>query len=167
MDYGQTAQGALLESEVGLRRAPLGHGDYLREIEQLPARLLPCLPLPLTLWLDVPGAPVPVCLTTAVAEGAAEPVLGPRVVFDRDEVAALVIGAEADRVWRRELLGMCFDKWRRPALRIVAADALAGALPDASEVWSVERVLRRLGATVVRVELADDAPPRHSIPVAA
>lgn len=155
------------ESEVGLRGAPRDPVPYVNEIRELPARLVPNLPLGVTLWLRVPGAPVPVCFTTAVASGEPQPVLGSHVVFDRDEIAALVVGVEADRVWCRELLGMCFDKWRRPALRIVAADTLAGALPDATETWSLECVLRRLGATLVHVELTGDAAVAPRVPIAA
>lgn len=151
-------------SEVGLRRSPA----FLREIEDFPARLLGSLPVPLTLWLDIPGAPVPVCFTTAVASGEPAPLLAPQISFDRDELAALVIGVEADRVWRKELLGLCFEKWRRPALRISAKDTLAGAMPELDQpAWTLGEVLARLGAELTQVELADEAPARPGFPVAA
>jgi hypothetical protein len=57
-------------------------------------------------------------------------------------------------MWRRELLGLCFEKWRRPALRIIAADTLGGAMAEQPrEAWSLRHVVERLGASIVRVEL--------------
>jgi hypothetical protein len=158
-------------SEVGLRSAPVGSADsdeFVREIEAFPARLLADLPLPVTLWLDIPGSPVPVCLTSAVSSTEGLEPLAPQVVFSRDEVAALVLGIEADRLWRKELLGFCFEKWRRPVWHVSADDALAGALPDLEQpAWSVERVLKRLGATLLRVELVGRDRRAAPIPKAA
>jgi hypothetical protein len=146
-------QKPLPRSSVGLRSSPAFSSD----LEAFPAELLPGLPLAVTLWLEVPGAPVPVCFTTAEQAPGSEGVLADRIVFGRDELAALVVGVQSDRVWRKELLGMCFEKWRRPALRISEADALAGAQRDEHEQgWSLARVLDRLGAELVRVELAGE-----------
>ncbi len=137
------------------------------ELADFPARLLLGLAVPLTLWLDVPGAPVPVCITTA-ALTENEPVLSQAIVFDRDELTAILCGVEAERLSRRELLSLCFDKWRRPALRIAAADTLGGAMPREPEgTWSVGRVLRQLGATLVRLELPELAPAAERLPAAA
>lgn len=139
---------------------------WLAELEEFPARLLLGLPCPVTFWLDVPGAPVPVCITTA-ATAHTEPVLASAIVFDRDELGALLDGVESERVWRRELLGLCFEKWRRPSLRIAPADTLAGAQPDAhARAWSVRQVIARLGASITRIELAD-GQAAHALPVAA
>jgi hypothetical protein len=117
----------------------------------------------------VPGAPVPVCFSTAVRDPQAPSgVLAPSIVFDRDEIAALVVAAQSDRVWRKELLGFCFEKWRRPALRIDLNDAMGGAVPVAPmPAWSVGEVLARLGATLVRVELPHADAATAGLPRAA
>jgi hypothetical protein len=51
---------------------------------------------------------------------------------------------------------------------VSADDALAGALPDLEQpAWSVERVLKRLGATLLRVELVGRDRRAAPIPKAA
>lgn len=135
----------------------------------LPACLVPDLPLPVTLWLELEGAPSRVQLTTRSRAEAdrmcPRGVLADVIVFDREELRALIVGVEADRLWRKDLLGLCFDKWRTPEHRLTAADALAGANPDPQH-WSLERVLARLGATVERVDFgdsSDEIEPRLSV----
>ena len=139
------------------------------EIQSLPARCVPALPLPVTLWLDVPGAPVPICFSTAAQESTQPyPGLAPVIVFDRDELRAIVAGAEQDRMWRKELLALCFEKWRRPALRVALPDTLAGAVPsDDVSAWSLQRVLDRVGATLLRVDVAGVDPRPSLLPAAA
>jgi hypothetical protein len=133
----------------------------------LPARLVPGLPVPLTLRLRVPGAPVPVCIWTGTAAaGARAPVLADTIVFDGAELAALAVAAEADRVWHPEFLGLCFEKWRRPDTRVSEAELLAGANPDPEVSWSLERLLRRLGIELLGVEL-EIAPIVRPLHVAA
>jgi hypothetical protein len=137
----------------------------------LPAELVPDLPSPVTLWLAIEGAPARVQLTTRRCEDAQaecpDRSLADVIVFDREEFRALIIAAEADRIWRKDLLGLCFDKWRRPDHRLTVEDALAGANPDPQH-WSLERVLARLGATLERLELGDESTLRqHALSVAA
>ena len=137
---------------------------------ELPAELVPDLPLPVTLWLVIEGAPARVVLTTGAWEHGvlAYPgrSLADVIVFGREELRALISAAEADRMWRKDLLGLCFDKWRRPDHRLSAADALAGANPDPQR-WTLARVLERLGATLERLELGDEAPEQHTLSAAA
>lgn len=141
------------------------------ELNALPALELASLPVPVTLWLRIEGAPATVQITTGVHPDTAgttgtagtagtklqppEPTksLSELIVFERDELRALTIAAEADRFWRKQLLAVCFDKWRRPDHRLTVDDALAGANPD-PQGWPLARVLARLGAVVERVELA-------------
>ena len=128
------------------------------ELLNLPAALVPDLPLPVTLWLAIEGAPARVQLTTRACADSECPgrSLADVIVFDREEFRALITAAEADRMWRKDLLGLCFDKWRRPDHRLTTADALGGANPD-PQSWSLERVLARLGATLERLELGDES----------
>ncbi len=131
------------------------------ELEAFEAGLLPSLPLPVTLWLDVPGAPVPVVFTTKVNEPDPA-VLADHVVFDGHELDALVAGTQADRLWRKDLLSFCFEKWRKPSVRISRQHALSGAVDRVAPEWSRESagwslgaVLARLGCTLERVEVEE------------
>jgi hypothetical protein len=139
-------------------RAPSTRNPW-NELLELPALLVPDLPLAFTLSLEVEGAPARVQLSTELHLDAGDS-LADVIVFDREEMRALFIGAQADRIWRKDLLGICFDKWRKPDHRLTLADALAGANPDEAEAnASLGRVLARLGATVVSIELADEVAP--------
>jgi hypothetical protein len=129
--------------------------DPLSELLALPARLVPDLPLAVTLNLSIDGAPAHVRLTTQACASAGHS-LADVIVFDREELRALFSAVEADRMWRKELLGVCFDKWRKPEHRLTLEHALAGANPDEQD-WPLSRVLARLGATVESIELGDDA----------
>ena len=139
----------------------------------LPAELVPDLPLPVTLWLAIEGAPARVQLTTRPRRSSEDTdvecpdrSLADVIMFDREEFRALVRAVEADRIWRKDLLGLCFDKWRRPDHRLTAEDALAGANPDPQH-WSLERVLTRLGATLERLELGNESIEPRALCVAA
>jgi hypothetical protein len=139
-------------------RAPSSRNPW-NELLGLPAQLVPDLPLAFTLTLAIDGAPARVQLSTELHLDAGNS-LAPVIVFDREEMRALFIATQADRIWRKDLLGICFDKWRKPDHRLTLADALAGANPDEAEAnASLGRVLARLGATVVSIELADEVGP--------
>jgi hypothetical protein len=121
--------------------------------------LVPDLPLGFTLTLCVDGAPARLQVTTELRLEAGDS-LADVIMFDREELRALIAGVQADRMWRKDLLGVCFDKWRKPDHRLTFEVALAGANPDENEAgWSLGRVLSRIGATVEAIELADDFAP--------
>jgi hypothetical protein len=132
--------------------------DPLGELLALPARLIPDLPLAVTLSLAIEGAPARVQLTTLTRRAGVDSghSLAEVIVFDREELRALFSAVQADRIWRKDLLGVCFDKWRKPEHRLTLDVALAGANPDEQD-WPLSRVLARLGASVESFELADDA----------
>lgn len=137
----------------------------------LPAELITALPEAMLLRLEVPGAPVPVCVWTGTLELGHEacsalPVLAEAIVFDGLELAALVTATSADRLWHADFLGLCFEKWRRPEVRIDVEQALAGANPDPDERWTLARIFTRLGVTLDAVEL-DYAPISQPLHVAA
>jgi hypothetical protein len=77
------------------------------------------------------------------------------IAFDRDELRALVLGVEADRIWHREFLGFCFEKWRAPTFRLSVEQALGGANRDCQAAWSSARFLRRLQAQLSAVEFVE------------
>ena len=118
---------------------------------ELPAALLPDLPMPPRIALHVPGIPEVVRV-----ELAGEPSDG--LTLDAEEWRALVVAAEADRVWPRDLVALLARKRtassERP-WRIDRETALAGAQPDPFEAWSAREVLARLGAVVLSIELGD------------
>ena len=129
----------------------------LQALLDFPCLWLPDLPEPICLRLLVAGAPVPVVFDTS-ARGEELPVLATRITFERDELRALVVGVEADRIWHREFLGFCFEKWRKPSFRLGLAEALAGATPDREQApWSVARVLRRLQASTASFDRHEPA----------
>lgn len=132
--------------------------DPFAELLSLPAELLPDLPEPVTLWLELEGAPARVVMTTR-EHASPEATLADVIVFEREEVRALAIAAQADRLWRKDLLGLCFDKWRRPDHRVTVAEVLGGANPDAHD-WTLGRVLYRLGATLESFEIGATSPAR-------
>jgi glycine/D-amino acid oxidase-like deaminating enzyme len=130
----------------------------LEELLALPAVLVPDLPLPVTLWLAIEGAPARVQLTTRERAGPtlASQTLADVIAFDREELRAIVLAVQADRLWRKDLLGLCFDKWRRPDHRLTLSEALAGANTDETQ-WTLGRVLSRIGATIDSFELGDES----------
>lgn len=128
--------------------APLPFADAL----MLPAALLPELPAPPSLALFVSGVPGVVRIELDEVRARAAREQG-ELVLDAGEWRALVLGAEADRAWPAELAALCRRKESEPAFRIDAETALAGAQPDRSECWSAARVLERLGAHVLSIEL--------------
>jgi hypothetical protein len=136
----------------------------VRAVSELPAQLLSTLPESVQLWLDVPGAPAQVCLFSGASDPNAPAfVLADTIVFDGAELNALICAVEADRLWHGDFLGLCFEKWREPQHRAEAQALLAGANLDDRAAWSVERVLRRLGASLQHVEFgaAPQVQPLH------
>jgi hypothetical protein len=83
----------------------------------------------------------------------ADPDSEPDVVFDAEEWVALVVATEADRVWAADFRTFCERKRAEPAWRLELPEALAGGQPDPAERWDLGRVLRRLAADVLSVEL--------------
>lgn len=120
------------------------------EALELPGILIADLPQPPSLALRVPGVPGVVRLQPT---RAAQADANADVVLDADEWKAVVLGAEADRLWRADFAGLCARKRSDPGWRIDADVALAGARPDPRERWSAARVLERIGAEVLAIEL--------------
>jgi hypothetical protein len=116
----------------------------------LPAAVLPDLPVPPAIGLHIPS--VPGIVRLALDPQKAEPRDG-ELVIDAGEWRAIVAGAEADRLWPASFVAFCARKRDEPSWRIEAEIALAGAQPDPNECWSVSRVLRRIGAEVVSIDL--------------
>lgn len=149
---GSRGDGSWIEGGVRTRPAKVLGRPRFAEAVALSARRIVELPLPPSLGLHVPGVPgvVRVELDRAEAEAARRE---GELVLDRDEWYALVLGAEADRLWPSDLAALCRRKVSEPSFRIDAESALAGAQPDPGESWSVARVLSRVGADLLSIDL--------------
>jgi hypothetical protein len=134
-----------------LTRSAVWPGRFTEALE-LPARLLPELPAPPSLGLHVPGVPGVVRVELDPDRALAARSEG-ELVIDASEWSALVVGAEADRTWSADLVAFCARKLSERAWRIEAETALAGAQPDPGESWTAARVIERLGAQVLSIEL--------------
>lgn len=136
-----------------LSRATRARTLRFGEALALPARSLGDLPLAPSLALRVAGVPgyVRVELEAGRAEAARS---ADEVVLDAAEWRAIALGAEADRLWASDFAALCARKRSDRAFRIDEEVALASAQPDAREEWPAARVLERVGAEVVAIELA-------------
>jgi hypothetical protein len=136
-------------------RSAATSGASIHPVLEMPAGLVAQLPCPVLLRISVPGSPAPVSIWTGQLPHqvlAARRVLAETIVFDAQELAALVCATEADRLWHADLLGLCFEKWRLPSFSVQAAKALAGANPDPGVAWTLQRVFQRLGIQLDAVE---------------
>ncbi len=127
------------------------------DVEAFPAHLLAALPLATTLLLHVPGVdgrPIAIATSEDALEVARASGL---VAFDAEEWRVLVSATESDRVWpadfraaieRKALVAEPDAPWH-----LDEATAFGDARPDPSAGWSVGRVLARLGARLVGVEV--------------
>jgi hypothetical protein len=77
-----------------------------------------------------------------------------RISFTVDEVLALALGAQAERLWSSDLKGYCLRKLHDPSFLVTEGLALGGAEPDRGRPWSLGRVLRWLDLELVGIELA-------------
>jgi hypothetical protein len=118
----------------------------------LPARLLGELPLAPSMGVHVRGVPgvVRIELDPARAEIARSE---GEITIDADEWRAISFGAEADRLWPADFAALCARKQSEPSFRIEPEMALAGAQIDPDRVWNAQRVLERIGADVLSIDL--------------
>jgi hypothetical protein len=139
---------------VRLERPRLGDDPKMnREVEAFPARLLGGLPVASTLWLHVPGVEGrPVAVATSAVAAATARAAG-LVAFDAGEWEAVVVAAESDRLWPADFRSAVARKHDDEAARLELGHALGDARPDPARGWSVGRVLDRIGAKLVRVEI--------------
>ena len=102
----------------------------------------------IALVLQLPGVEGRVRVLTS-REALEEARDGSSIVFDEGEWAALVTGAESDRVWPRDVAAFCARKVADPRWTLDLDTALGGARAEAPRGWTVGRVLERLGAQLV------------------
>jgi hypothetical protein len=138
---------------VRLERQRLGD-DHVAELEarSIGAALLGDLPAAATLYLRVPGHDGLVAIATSAERAELERGSG-MIVFDAAEWGALVVAAESDRVWPADLREICARKAGAADWALDLETALGGARADAPRGWSVGRVLDRIGAELVQVQV--------------
>jgi hypothetical protein len=138
----------------------------LKEILGFPANLLIKLPIPTCLTIRIPGVDGEFIWSTASREALSDSSAEP--VFDRSEVAALIVAAESERAWDTDLAAWVAAKRDDPGFRIDLETALGRTAPVADQDWSVGRVLRWYGCELREVEIAPPSKERdHGFDAAA
>jgi hypothetical protein len=128
-----------------------------RELLGFPAALLRDLPLEVRFGVQARGLSGVIHIASRpyavgdMAQRATEPLW-----FDGDELRALAIAAQAERVWGTDLKGFCLRKLHEPDFRVTEPIALAGAQPDAAPLWSLGEVLRWLELELISIEIVDE-----------
>jgi hypothetical protein len=77
------------------------------------------------------------------------------LIFDGEEVRAIALGVQADRVRASELCTFCLRKLQDPGFRVTETVALDGARAESGSPWSLERVLQLLDLDAREVEYQD------------
>lgn len=75
-------------------------------------------------------------------------------VFDGEEFVLIVRGVENDRVWSTDLRGWCNLKTRDPGWRVKEKDVMGGVVNPDEPGWTLERVLKRIEAKLLSLEVA-------------
>ncbi len=125
------------------------------ELLSLPARHLRELPVQTRIVAHHQGMNKDIVLSsgpsTSPLAGAAA-----SLSFDGDELRAMALGVESERLWAWDFTGFCLLKQHDPRFHVTEAVALAGAqASDDEPAWPLGKVLERLGLVVSSVELAD------------
>jgi hypothetical protein len=81
------------------------------------------------------------------------------VVFTGEELHAIAVAAQAERMWPADLKGFCLHKLHDASFRLSAPLALAGAQPSREPPWPLGRVLRWLELELIDVAFLDDTAP--------
>ena len=116
----------------------------LGELLSFPVRELKGLPVAVRIDLQVSGIHHAIVWTSELLDAPAE-----GLVFDGDEVRAIAIGVETERLWPADLKGFCLRKLHDPSFRVTQGAALDGAQQSVGPAWALERVLRWLELEVI------------------
>jgi hypothetical protein len=74
-------------------------------------------------------------------------------IFFKPELNALILGAEAERAWTKDLISWCWKKREQADFTLDFDTALAGLKPEPDQGWTVGRLLHWFKADLVAVEL--------------
>jgi len=136
----------------------------LREVLGFRASLLVDLPEPVTLLINLEGFGE-LRISTLNPEPRERvqiaqrftPTLSSTPVFFGAEWTAVVDAAEQDRVWPHQLREWCSKKRQRPTWELTPTYAMGATLHDHEppKHWTVDQLLRRLGAELLSIEVGD------------
>lgn len=141
-----------------------------RELCALPARLVTGLPIETRIFVQAAGTKTEFVLTTA-AEAPAARARGERrgpCWLAADELNAVVLGVEMDRMFASDLIGFALRKLHDGAFRVTDEHTLGGAQPPSSRDGEAERPDRReltfgevLEVLDLRITGIEVGPVRH------
>jgi hypothetical protein len=165
-----SARDTVNESSAGLIGAPreaLGgiapvSEAALGEVLAFPAEHLGGLPVATRFVMQGLGISQPIVWTSE-----AKPDCRDGIVFDAEELRALVSGVQAERLWPADLKGFCLRKLHDSSFRVNEPLVLGGAQPVRERPWSLGRVLRWFDLELERIDLAGDHGPSTGSRVAA
>jgi len=123
------------------------------ELQRLPARLLGQLPIESKFTVKAPGIKGEIVFITHPLPEPRPRSLEP--LFDGQELVAVVLGVEADRLGPEDFLRLCQQKRDDPHFQVTAEHTLTGAVPDAAVTRSLGQVLAALGARLTGVALIE------------
>ena len=155
------------ESSVGTITAPIAGAGAAFEGELLkcPVAWLPDLPVATGFVLEAPGIPVEIrCITTRLAEQDGEDGRRSAAFLDGEELRAVALAVQAERLTSADFRGFCLLKLQDPGFRITEEIALAGAQAseqERSRPWALGRILAALGVELRAAELLAAAPSVH------
>jgi len=134
----------------------LNNPTAFEEILNYPAHLLPQLPLITAVSIEAGWWKTPVVF---FVNGRLIRLVQSRgwPAFDGEEFAAIVRGVENDRVWSTDLRQWCNVKKRDPAWRVKESEVMGGVVNPDSSGWTLERVLKRIEAKLLSLEVAQDS----------
>jgi hypothetical protein len=130
------------------------------ELLGFPALHLPRLPLHVRISVQALGFAHPIMLHSGV-RAAPEQRACSAIAFDGEELAAVALAVQAERMWPADFKGFCLHKLHDASFRLGAQLALAGAQPSEGPPWSLGRVLRWLDLELIEFTFVDDAGPVH------
>jgi len=140
--------GLISQEEGHSRPGTTGNGSSVDQASAGFAGSLPALFLPEPVLLTITFASQGFRFTLGMSERCQRD-----GTFDRDEWLAMVAAAEADRAWPCEMRAWFMRKRSWPRWQLTKREAMGCAIYDHTpRGWTVERVLRRFGLTLVAME---------------
>jgi hypothetical protein len=141
----------------------------LQELLAFPARYLPELPVKVRIRVQCRGLHREIELCSGRSddrrEAGVQPRAGQRTLsFEGNELRALALGAEAERLFPADVKGYCLLKLHDPAFEVTEELTLGGVEPVPDPGWSLARVLAALDLELRSAEIEDDT--RALVPAA-
>jgi hypothetical protein len=134
------------------------HRRDMEEVLQFPARFLLDLPLKTILTLRHQNVEDMVLWTNFSLK---KPRLtDPPIVFDKEELLALISASEAERTRPEDLTTWCWMKQETPNFILDEDIALGGTRPDRKQYWKLKQLLNWFNLDLVSIEIVDSIDQR-------